>query len=100
MNPPRDPRGPAPAFRPVFTLMLVYFFVLFLFFALLLTVPAQLEALHALPPDASDDEAIQALAQVSQRAVAGRLWLALLATCVTLAIGAYARVLPGIKRPR
>lgn len=101
-SPDREPPRPrsGPSFRPEFTLMLVYFFVFFLFFAFVLTVPAQIEAMRTLPATLTDEEKTQALAQVAKQAVTGRLWLALLATIVTLGVGAYTRMLPGLKRRR
>ena len=88
-DPQRVPR-PGLGFRPEFTLMLVYFFVLFLFFALLL----------ALPAGASIDEERAAGAEIAKHAVQGKLGFAFLATLVALGLGAYTRVLPGIRKRR
>jgi hypothetical protein len=98
--PPRRPRpAPSAAFRPEFTLFLVYFFGFFVFFALLLALPDLLEALRTLPPAASIEEERAAGARVARAALAGKLVWALVAAIVALGIGAYARVLPGLKRP-
>jgi ABC-type Na+ efflux pump permease subunit len=92
--------GPAPGFRPEFTLLLLYFFMLFLFFALLLALPDLLEGMRTLPPAASIEEERAAGAAIAQQAVKGKLFAAFLATVVALGLGAYTRVLPGIRKRR
>lgn len=97
--PPRRPR-PAAQFRPEFTLFLFYFFAFFVFFALVLALPDLLAAMRTLPPAASLEEERAAGARIARAAVGGKLVWALVAAGVALGIGAYARVLPGLKRPR
>jgi len=99
-DPQRVPRRPlpGPTFRPEFTLFLVYFFALFVFFALLLALPDLLEGMRTLPPDASIEEERAAGAEIARRAVAGRLSFAFIAALVALGLGAYTRVLPGIRK--
>jgi ABC-type Na+ efflux pump permease subunit len=80
--------------------MLVYFFVFFLFFALLLALPDLLEGLRTLPPAASIEEERAAGAEIAQHAVRGKLTAAFLATLLALGLGAYTRVLPGIRKRR
>jgi ABC-type sulfate transport system permease component len=100
-DPPRVPRPlQGPGFRPEFTLLLLYFFVFFLFFALLLALPALLEGMRTLPQAASIEEERAAGAEIARHAVKGKLLAAFLATAVAVALGAYTRVLPGIKRRR
>lgn len=101
-EPPRMPRHrtSSPSFRPEFTLMLLYFFAFFVFFALLLALPALLEGMRTIPPANTIEAERAAGAAIAKRAVQGKLLYALLATFVTLGIGAYARILPGLKRPR
>jgi hypothetical protein len=94
---PRRPRPAAPTFRPQFTLFLVYFFVFFLFFALLLAAPDLLEGMRTLPPGTTIEEERAAGARIAQRAVEGRLSWALLAALAAPGIGAYTRVLPGLR---
>jgi hypothetical protein len=96
-TPPRRP-PPAPQFRPEFTLFLVYFFVFFLFFGLLLALPDLVEGLRSLPPAATLEEERAAGARIARRAVQGKLLWAIVAAILALGIGAYARVLPGLKR--
>ena len=78
--------------------MLIYFFALFVFFALLLALPYLLAGMRTLPPDASIEEQRAAGAAIAQRAVAGKLSFAFIASLVALGLGAYTRMLPGIKR--
>ena len=98
MNEPRRLSTSAPGFRPEFTLLLLYFFAFFLFFALLLTLPALLEGMRTLPPATSIEAERAAGAEIAQRAIHGKLGFALLATVVALGLGAYTRVLPGIRK--
>lgn len=83
-------------FQPVFTVLLLYFAGLFFGFALLLILPDMLEAAAALPPGA--DPRVEG-ARIAQQAAGPRLFEAFLLTTLTLAIGAYYQVLPGL-RPR
>ena len=99
--PPRRPRSSGAQFRPEFTLFLLYYFLFFLFFALVLALPDLLEGMRAMPPAATIEEERAAGARIAQRAVQGKLLWAFIAAGVALGIGAYTRVLPGLKnRPR
>ncbi len=98
-EPPRLPRS-SPGFRPEFTLLLVYFFVFFLFFALLLALPDLLEGMRTLPRATSIEAERAAGAAIAKQAVKGKLFFAFLATVVALGLGAYTRVLPGIRKRR
>jgi len=100
MSDPQRTSRPGLGFRPEFTLMLVYFFVLFLFFAVLLALPALLEGMRTLPAAASIEEERAAGAEIAKHAVEGKLGFAFLATLVALGLGAYTRVLPGIRKRR
>ena len=98
--PPRRPRSAAVAFRPSFTLVALYFFGFFVFFCLLLAMPALLEGLRALPAGdgpISDEERALA-AEITKGALRGKLPYALLATVVALAAGIWTRALPGLPR--
>lgn len=96
---PRRPR-PGPTFRPEFTLFLVYFFAFFLFFALLLALPDLLEGMRTLPAATTIEAEREAGARIARQAVEGKLVWALLAALAALGIGAYTRVLPGLRRRR
>lgn len=96
---PRPPRSSG-GFRPEFTLYVLYFFAFFLFFALLLAMPALLEGLRSLPPGADVEAERAAGARIAQRAVEGRLLWAFVAATVTMALGGYTKVLPGLRGHR
>jgi hypothetical protein len=83
-------------FQPVFTVLILYFAAFFIGFALLLILPEMLDAAARLPPGA--DPEVEG-ARVAQAAAASHLLEAFLLATVTLVIGAYYQVLPGI-RPR
>jgi hypothetical protein len=100
--PLRRPR-PAPAsFRPEFTLLLLYFFGLFLAFALLLALPALLEALGTLPPGEGPltPEERALAADTARRALRGRVPIAVVASVVVLGLGVWTRALPGFRHRR
>lgn len=102
-GPPRPrPRPPAPSFRPEFTLLLLYFFGLFLLFALGLALPALLDALRALPPGEGPltDAERQVAADVAREALRGRVPYAAIAALLVLALGVWTRSLPGLRGPR
>jgi hypothetical protein len=80
--------------------MLLYFFLFFVFFALLLALPDLLEALRTTPPATTIEEERAAGARIARAALEGKLPWALLAAIAGLAAGAWAQVLPGLKRPR
>ena len=100
--PPRRPR-PAPAsFRPQFTLLLLYFFGLFLAFALLLALPALLDALRSLPPGDGPltPEERSLAADAARSALRGRIPIAVVAAVVVLGLGVWTRALPGFRQQR
>jgi hypothetical protein len=101
-DPPRMPPrpAPAPAFRPAFTLLMLYFFAFFVFFAVLLALPALLDGMQTLPPAKTLEEERAAGAEIAKHAVEGKLFFAVIASFVATGIGSYARILPGVKRPR
>lgn len=84
-----------PAFRPSFTLALLYLAVFFFVFAFLLVMPELVGVLRDVPPGPEQ----QAIAERAVREVAGprTLW-ALLLALAALGFGSYLRVLPGMKR--
>jgi hypothetical protein len=90
------PRGGA-AFRPRFTLTILYFLAFLLLFCAALAAPALLDVLRNLPPGPDQQAAAR---EAARRAVSPRLPLAALAALVTTAVGAIARILPGLRHPR
>lgn len=91
---PRRPR-PSSGFRPSNTLLLLYFAAIFLFFAFALIVPALWPLLES--PVTGPE--LQALAEETARtAVRPRLGLALGLAVVATGVGAWLRILPGLRR--
>lgn len=106
MEPPSRPptRRPRPApvtFRPRFTLVALYFFAFFLFFCLVLAMPALLESLRSLPPSDGPvtERERQLAAEITRDALRGKLPYALLATVAALGLGLWTQALPGFRRP-
>ena len=87
------PRGGA-AFRPRFTLTILYFFAFLLLFSAALVAPALLAVLHGMPPGPEQEAAAREAARV---ALGPRLPIAALAALATTAVGVVARVLPGFR---
>ncbi len=100
--PARRPRPAPVTFRPRFTLVALYFFAFFLFFCLVLALPALLEGFRSLPPSdgAITDQERALAAEITRDALRGRIPYALLATVATLGLGLWTRALPGFRGPR
>lgn len=92
---PGDPRS-RPPFQPRFTLGLFYLFVFFFLYCLLLVSPQLYEAAQSVPPGPEQEEVAK---QMVREAIRPRLWIALVASVATTAIGARSGWLPGM-RPR
>ena len=93
---PSRPRGAV--FRPRFTLTIVYFAGFFLLYCAALAAPP---LLHAWRDAATSSEQQDAAAFAAVRAAVGaRLSLAVVGAIATLALGLFARVLPGLRGPR
>ena len=92
---PRARRGGA-AFQPRFTLTILYFAAFLFLYCAGLALPALREVWRSMPPGPEQDAAG---AEAVRVALAGRIPLAAGAAVVTLALGIYARVLPGLRRP-
>lgn len=85
---------PAPAFRPHFTLSLLYLVVFFVLFTVVLILPSLLQVLADVPTGPQQEEAAYQVA----RAVAGpRLYTAFALSVAAVVIGSYYKVLPGMK---
>jgi hypothetical protein len=89
------PRGGA-AFRPRFTLTIVYFLAFLLLFCAAVAAPALLEILRSVPPGPEQEAAAR---EAARHAVAPRLPIAALAALATTAIGIATRILPGLRAP-
>ena len=100
MAAPLRPRPSSVAFRPQFTLLVVYFLVFFFFFCFLLALPDLIAAARALPPGEGPltDAEREAGARVAAEALRGKLPLAFIATSAALGLGVWTRALPGVRR--
>ena len=83
-------------FRPRFTLVIVYFAALVVFFCSLVAAPAVIEGLRTLPPDADPAAAGR---EVWRAALRGRVPFAVGAAVISLAGLLWARLLPGLRAP-
>jgi ABC-type Fe3+ transport system permease subunit len=94
-------RRPPPArFQPRFTLMALYFVALLFVYCFAITAPVVAEFFQlASAGNAGAPEQAQ-LTQAMRQALRGRLWIAGLAAFATLALGIWARVVPGLRPPR
>ena len=84
-----------PAFRPNFTLSILYLVVFFLLFAFALILPSMLEVLAEVP---AGPEQEQVAYEVARQVARPRLLLAIALSIATVTIGSYYKVLPGLKR--
>ncbi len=99
-----NPLPPLPrrrtAFRPRFTLTLLYLAGFFLLFALLLALPDLLEGASQLPPGPEQltDEELARAEQIGRRALGGgKLLGALLLSVIAVGLGVYRDLLPGMR---
>jgi hypothetical protein len=90
-------RAPRVPFQPRFTLLMLYFFALFFAFCFALVSPALYQiAISPLPGPEQERLAREA----TREALRGRLWFAVIGATLTLGLGIWARVLPGLRPPR
>jgi len=97
--PPDHPlagRRRAPAFRPSFTLSIVYLIAFFFLYAFLLTMPELLAVLRDMEPGPEQERVAE---QIVQKAFGPRFIYAVGLSLASVGLGAYLRVLPGMKRP-
>jgi len=90
-------RGGGAVFRPRFTLTILYFAGFFLLYAAVLVAPALLAVARSVPPGPEQQAASY---DAARAALSARMPIALVAALATLALGIFARVLPGLRRPR
>ncbi len=101
MSAPPPVRRPPPSFAPRFTLSLIYLFSFFFLYCMILAAPALVEVFKGLPPQIDSDVAAQQAAEEAARvavkdAIQPRLWLAVAASVLTTAVGAWRKFLPGL----
>ena len=92
--PPLRPRQTA-SFTPRFTLSLLYLFGFFFLYCFVLIAPTLFELLRTMPPGPEQEAAAE---RAAQAVVQPRLWIALGASLATVGLGAWAQVLPGLRR--
>ena len=101
VNPSDDPyknlgRRP-PAFRPHFTLGLLYLVGLFILFAIVLILPSFLELLAEAPTGPQAEQELYDAAFEIGRAARSRIVAAAALSIATVVIGTHYKVLPGMK---
>ena len=97
--PPEHPlasRRRPPAFRPSFTLALLYLVGFFFLFAFLLILPELLAVLRDSPPGPDQQRIAE---QVAREAFAPRALYAVVLSVTCVGLGSYLRILPGVRRP-
>jgi hypothetical protein len=92
--PSLPPRRQRPAFRPSFTLALLYLAGFFTLFALLLIAPELSKVLEEVPPGPEQQRIAE---QVAREAARPRIFYALVLALAAVGLGSYLRVLPGLK---
>lgn len=100
-RPPGSRRRSTP-FRPRFTIMILYVGAFYFLFALLLVLPALLDALAQLPPggETPTPEELELARDVSRGALSGgKVYVALFAALAATALGAWRGLLPGLRAP-
>ena len=102
MSQPPPPRRPPASFTPRFTLSLIYLFGFFFLYCAALVVPALWDIVQAVPADIETNPASQAATTeaaklAAKEIVRPRLLGAFLASVLTVAVGAWAGRLPGMK---
>ena len=83
-----------PAFRPHFTLGLIYLVVFFMLFAIVLILPSLLEVLARVPPGPEQE---QAAYEIAREVARPRLYGAMALSVATVVLGTYYQILPGMK---
>jgi hypothetical protein len=93
-------RGRRPVFRPRFTLTLLYLAFFFFLFGLIFSLPDLLEGARHLgpgPEELTPEELARARDTGREALAGGRLLVALGLAVIVTGLGAYARVLPGLR---
>jgi hypothetical protein len=97
--PPDHPlhgRRRAPAFRPSFTLALLYLLAFFLLYAFLLILPELLTVLRDVPAGPEQQQIAQ---ETAHRVARPRLAWAVALALGSVGLGAWLQVLPGLRSP-
>jgi hypothetical protein len=98
MASPPPLRRSGPAFRPRFTLMLVYLLGFFLLFGLLFALPDLIAAARELPPGGElTPEELEQARDVARSSLRGRIPVVFACAFLATALGAWRRLLPGLR---
>jgi hypothetical protein len=98
MQPPQHsplPRRRAPAFKPSFSLLILYVAGFFVLYALLLILPELLSVLAEVPPGPEQQKVAE---QVAREAAGPRIPYAVALTLLSVGLGAYLKILPGLRQ--
>ncbi len=88
--------GTTPAFRPRFTLGIAWFFAFLLLYLFLMALPALMAGARELPPgETLTEEQREEAGERTREALRGRVPYAVLASLVTVGLGAWTGRLPG-----
>jgi len=93
-------RSRQPVFRPRFTLTLLYLAFFFFLFAMIFALPDLLEGARNLgpgPEELTPEELARGRDATRDALQGGRLLVALALAVIATGLGAYARVLPGLR---
>jgi hypothetical protein len=93
-------RPPPVGFQPRFTLMMIYLAALTFVYCFALASPIVYRFYQIGSSGGGGPEEQAMLAEAMRESLRGRLWIALAAAAATLALGIWARVLPGLRPSR
>jgi hypothetical protein len=99
MQPPQGtpplPRRRSPVFRPSYTLLMAYVVGFFVLYALLLILPELLRVLSEVPPGPEQQRIAE---EVAREAARPRIAYAVALSLASVGLGAYLKILPGLKK--
>jgi hypothetical protein len=93
-------RPPPVRFQPRFTLMVIYLAALTFVYCFALASPILYRFYEVGSAGGAGPKEQALLAEAMRESLRGRLWIALTAAAATVALGVWARVLPGLRPPR
>ena len=87
----------AASFQPRFALSVLYLGGFFFLFALLLVVPALVDAYQDLPPG-TEEEQLAVAKDIASEVIRPYLWIAIAGSVFATALGLHFNALPGLRR--
>jgi hypothetical protein len=102
MASPVPPRRRPVSFRPRFTLMILYFALFFMGFALLLVLPDLIEGARALPPGSEElaPDELERAREIAREGLRGKLPYAFVLAVLTVGVLIWYQRLPGYREQR